>query len=239
MEEDSRLMIPRYRRCLRVSRSDSQQRAEVDRRRNHGKAAWSVRVRDWLSVGRSSCPNQSLQSIGWPGTPSEPLRTHLSAKHPANSRTLHRRSLSLNVEKGRSRYRLRTTCQAYYQWWLSDPRYVFVDPRRSPFPSGNSMDQAAVRFTLRSPSQRFSIASRCRRSSSRSLKSSERTTRTTTNRRYTTRLLSQAPSLLAASYWRTRRNTSIFYCPAPPLRRERRRRMTRAETPSTTHNRDQ
>lgn len=34
------------------------------------------------------------------GTPSEPLRTHLSAKHPANSsKTLHRRSLSLDVER--------------------------------------------------------------------------------------------------------------------------------------------
>lgn len=39
--------------------------------------------------------------------------------------------------------------------------------------------------------------------------------------------------LSATSNW-TRRNTSITYCPAPSLRRERRRRMTRAGTPSTT-----
>lgn len=86
-------------------------RNEIDRRRNRGKAAQSVRVRDWSSCGRSSRSNQSLQSIG--------CSVHRASLYERTCRPSIRPTPRErftadhfhSTQKGRSRYRSRTTCQ--------------------------------------------------------------------------------------------------------------------------------
>lgn len=124
---------------------------EIDRRRNRGKAAQSVRVRDWSSCGRSLRSNQSLQSIG--------CSVHRASLYERTCRpsirpTPRKRFTAdhfHSTQKGRSRYRSRTTCQ---RWRLSDSRYVFAD-KGTRNPVFQRLDQAAVRIHVRIAAFRF------------------------------------------------------------------------------------